>query len=48
MVFYSDYQSMSQSEGEELSSKNKDLDIRESKCTADRKPIKNLKLVKQV
>ena len=45
---------MSQSEREELSSKNEDLEKESSsqgashKCTADRKPIENLKLVKQL
>ena len=44
---------MSQSEGEELSSKNEDLEKESSsqgashKFTADIKPIGNLKLVKQ-
>ena len=52
--FYSNYQWMSQSEGEELSSKNEDLEKESSsqgashKFTADMKPIGNLKLVKQV
>ena len=45
---------MSQSEGEEFSSKNDDLEKESSsqgashKCTADREPIEKLKLVKQV
>ena len=51
--FGSDYQRMSQSE-RGLSSKNEDLEKESSsqgashKCTADRKPIANLKLVKQL
>ena len=54
LFFDSDFQRVSQSEGEEFSYKKNDLEKESSlqgafhKCTADREPIEKLKLVKQV